>query len=143
MKKKMLSTHVIILAVSAGFIALSIGIAPLSELTIFSDAAYPLLIAVLSLFFAIWIIFDDRRKAKEGGEDLKVFDRDVFVVVGIMALYGVLLYLVGYIISTLVFTTVSIWYLYKRQAKTGLLIGFIATFMIVLVFKYGFSVILP
>lgn len=143
MNKSRLSTHIVILAVAAAFIALALGISPLSELKISSDAAYPLLIAVLSLGFALWIIVDDRRKVQEKGEDVKVFDKDVFVTIGIMALYALLLFFVGYIISTLVFTTVSIWYLYKRQAKIGLLVGFIATFMVVSVFKYGFSVILP
>ena len=60
-----------------------------------------------------------------------------------MLLYGTLMYFIGYILSTLAFSILSITYLENGKFKTGLLVGFISTFLIVLVFKYGFSVILP
>jgi hypothetical protein len=65
------------------------------------------------------------------------------VMIGFLIMYAVLIFLVHYIIATLIFTTLSVLYLSGRDWKTSALVGFIATMMIVLVFKYGFSVILP
>ena len=145
MNKRNKIIHIVILGIAVVFIALSLSIAPLSDLSISSDAAYPLLISGLCLIFALWAIFDDKRTIAEQPQDPQptLLDPEVLVMVGIMALYGVLLSWIGYILSTLVYCALSIWYLYRRDWKVSFLVSFISTFMIVLIFKYGFHVILP
>ena len=133
--------------ISGLFIAAALSISPLSKLSVTSDAAYPLFVGILSIAFSLIIIFEDMKKrpdeAAQDGDEGKVFTKDVLVIIGLMLLYGTLMYFIGYILSTLAFSILSITYLENGKFKTGLLVGFISTFLIVLVFKYGFSVILP
>lgn len=168
MKKTLSPAYIVVLILALALLIGALTISPLSELSVSSDSAYPILISAIGVLLAVKIALDDYKakkaaahieeKAAEAPEEkaaaqteenfaevpeLKVLNRDVLVVIGLMVLYGVLLLLCGYIISTLVFSVAAISYLYKHNWKTGALIGFIATFMIVLVFKYGFSVILP
>lgn len=150
MKMKCFSpAYIVVLAVAIALFAAALTIRPLSELTVTSDAAFPIIVSGIGIILAVSIVAGDiKSKKKDGGEaesgdDTKVLDRDVVVLIALMALYGVLLFLIGYILSTLVFTVLAIGYLHESDWKTGLLVGFISTFMIVLVFKYGFSVILP
>ncbi|MEG0778506.1 MAG: tripartite tricarboxylate transporter TctB family protein [Oscillospiraceae bacterium] len=186
MKSKFNASNIAVIVVALFFLGVSLFIQPFSKLTFTSDAAYPILISVLCLIFAIWIVIEERHKKKAAEAQAKnaqtdkaspidtaqpdpeaqkspeetdkaeaqdedtstgALNRDVLVIIGLMVIYAVLLMTVGYIISTLVFTALAIAYLHNEGAKHGLkvgvLVGFIATFLIVLVFKYGFSVILP
>ncbi|MEG1541432.1 MAG: tripartite tricarboxylate transporter TctB family protein [Oscillospiraceae bacterium] len=169
MRIKFKASSVIVILVALFFLGVSLFIQPLSKLSFTSDAAYPLLISSLCLIFAIWVIIEEHNKKKAANaqanspqegeneasplppkseeEPSKALNRDVLVIIGLMVVYAVLLLLTGYIISTLVFTALAIAYLHnegaKKGIKLGVLVGFIATFLIVLVFKYGFSVILP
>lgn len=145
MKNRIKAHEIAVIVISLLFLAASLTIAPLSDLSISSDAAYPIFISVLCLAFAVWIVVEERKNKSTDNKNPqeKFLSKDVVVLIGVMAVYAVLLFLLGYVLSTLVFTILSIGYLYKRNWKTGLVIGFISTFMIVLVFKYGFNVILP
>ena len=149
MKKTLSPAYIVVLVLALAMLVAALAISPLSKLSPSSDNVYPILVSVIGLALAVKIAIDDYRKKKpaptdkEKAAEPKVLDRDVLIVVGMMVVYGVLLVLFGYIISTLVFSIVSIGYLYKHNWRAGLLIGFIATFMVVLVFKYGFNVILP
>ena len=160
MKARQTGVYVAVIALAVIFLILAFTITPLSEITISSDSAYPILVAVLCTIFAIWIVVSEEKKRKNSNakaseestadgdnhnaeSEHKIFSTDVLVTMGMIALYGILLLLAGYIIATLIFTAGAVTYLYKRDFKTGLLVGFISTFIIVLIFKYGFSVILP
>ena len=149
MKKALSPAYIVVLVLALALLGAALTIAPLSELTLSSDSAYPILVSVIGLALAVKIAIDDYKSKKSGDSEAekqetpKVLSRDVLIVIAMMAVYGVLLLLCGYIISTLVFSICAIGYLYKHNFRAGLLIGFIATFMVVLVFKYGFNVILP
>ena len=130
------------------FVILAFGITPISEMTASSEGFYPVVISIVSLILAVANFIKQNAERKKNGEpeysdEASVFNKDVMVMMGFLVMYIVLIFLVHYIIATLVFTTLSILYLSGKDWKTSLLVGFIATMMIVLVFKYGFSVILP
>lgn len=165
MKARQTGVYITVLALSAIFLALALTVMPFSEITITSDAAYPILVASLSVVFAVWIVISEERKRRnsakkngetqDGAEDAsgeqaeeeesggRIFTCTAVILMAMIAIYGILLMFVGYIVATLVFTVLAVTILHKRQFKIGLLVGFISTFLIVLVFKYGFSVILP
>lgn len=143
--KKVNIPYIAVILLGAVFMALALTITPLSQLTVSSDGAFPIFIAFLSIAFGVWVFVDENKKRKRGtAEDPgKVMKKDVLVIIALMAVYAVTMYFLGYIISTLIFTTAAISYLHGHNIKLGLLVGFISTFLIVLVFKYGFNVILP
>ena len=125
----------------------SLQITPIDELTITADGAYPIFISCLSLIFGGFILLEQRKKRRAEGADQDnapfVLNRDVVVMIGLLLVYIVGVLVIHYILATLLFTVLSITYLGSRDWKRGLLVGFIATFWIVLIFKYCFSVILP
>lgn len=143
--KKANIPYIVVIVLGAVFMALALTITPLSQLKIHSDGAFPIFIAFLSIVFGVWVFADENKKRKKGtAEDPgHVIIRDVLVIIALLAVYAVAMYFLGYIISTLIFTTAAISYLHGHNIKMGLLVGFISTFLIVLVFKYGFNVILP
>lgn len=149
MKKAVSPAYIVVLVLALALLVAALTIAPFSKLSISSDSAYPILVSVIGVGLAIKIAVDDYKSKKPAASEAektaepKVLNKDVLIVIAMMAVYGVLLLLCGYIISTLVFSICAIGYLYKNNFRAGLLIGFIATFMVVLVFKYGFNVILP
>ncbi len=130
------------------FVILALGIAPISKMTASSEGFYPLVISIISLILAVANYLKQSAERKKNGEaqysdESSVFDKDVMVMMGFLVVYIVLIFIVHYIIATLIFTTLSVLYLSGKDWKTSILVGFISTMMIVLVFKYGFSVILP
>ncbi len=148
MKKGEKTFDLILVIIAIAFVILSAQITPLGKLTASSEGFYPLVVSIISLILAAanFLKANSERKKKgevQADEGGGVFNKDVMVMIGLLILYIVLIFLVHYIIATLVFTTLAILYLSGRDWKTSLLVGFIATMMIVLVFKYGFSVILP
>lgn len=148
MKKGEKVFDLILLALAVLFVILASQITPFSEMTASSEGFYPLVVSILSLFLAAgnFLKSNANRKKNEGKvkvDETSVFNKDVLVMMGFLVLYIVLIFLVHYIIATLVFTTLAVLYLSGKDWKTSILVGFIATMMIVLVFKYGFSVILP
>ncbi len=148
MKKGAKTFDLILVILAVVFVILSAQITPFGEMTASSEGFYPLVISIISLLLAAANFIKANAERKKSGEkpvdeNGGVFNKDVMVMIGLLILYIVLIFLVHYIIATLVFTTLAILYLSGRDWKTSLLVGFIATMMIVLVFKYGFSVILP
>lgn len=124
------------------FLLASLQVTPLSELTVTSDGAYPILISTLSLIFGLWMVLENRGKPEDSDEKF-VLHPDILVMILLILLYAVSILILHYVLATLLFTVLSIAYLERKNWKTGLLVGFISTFWIVLVFKYLFRVILP
>lgn len=141
MKKGERTFDLVLLALSLAFLAASLQITPLSQLSLESDGAYPIFISCLSLVIAVYILVSQRKNGGEAKEGTP-FHPDVLVMILLMALYFAAIMLVHYILATLLFTVLAITYLDRRRWH-GLLIGFTATFWIVLIFKYFFRVILP
>lgn len=130
-----------LLVCSLLFLTASLRITPLSELTVTSDGAYPIFISCLSLSFALWMVLENRGKGNIA--EKPPLHRDILVMLLLLAGYVVALLLLHYILATLLFSVLSISYLERGNWRLGLLVGFISTFLIVLVFKYAFNVILP
>ena len=147
MKKGEKVFDIILVVIAVIFVVLACQITPFSKMTASSEGFYPVVVSIISLILAAANFLKSNAERKKRGEIAEegdnVFDKDVLVMIGLLVLYIVLIFLVHYIIATLVFTTLAVLYLSGRDWKTSLLVGFIATMMIVLVFKYGFSVILP
>ena len=150
MKRGERAFSLVLLVLSAAVLLASLRIAPLSKLTLTSDGAYPILVSCLSLAFALAVFLETgkRRDDTEGADgradaEERVFHPDVVVMLLLMAAYLAAILTIHYILATLLFSVLSISYLRGWRWRSGLLIGFTATFWIVLVFKYFFSVILP
>ncbi|HAB94961.1 MAG TPA: hypothetical protein DCF49_09480 [Lachnospiraceae bacterium] len=147
MKKGAKVFDIILVVLAVIFVILACQITPFGQMTASSEGFYPVVVSIISLILAAANFLKSNAERKKNGQKAEegdsVFDKDVVVMIGLLVLYIVLIFLVHYIIATLVFTTLAILYLSGRDWKTSLLVGFIATMMIVLVFKYGFSVILP
>lgn len=148
MKKGEMVFNWILVALAVIFVILAVQITPFSEMTASSEGFYPTLVSFLSLFLALGNIIkayaDKRKKSLEADTSLPpVFNKDVMVMMGFCILYIILIFTIHYILATLIFSCLAILYLTGKQWKTSLMVGFICTMMIVLVFKYVFSVILP
>jgi hypothetical protein len=141
----------ILVGLAVIFVIMSVQITPFSQMSAKSEGFYPVIISILSLLLAVGNLIKGSKTRQQvnehpdalEAEDVPPFNKDVVVMMGLLVLYAVLIFTVHYIIATLVFTTCAILYLSGKDWKTSLLVGFISTMMIVLVFKYGFSVILP
>lgn len=138
---------VILMAGAVLFLLGSLNITALSELSVSSPGGYPVFIACLGLIFAIWAMIEDRGKAGQEVQEKEyhksVLNKDVMVIIGFMIFYLITIIFFHYTIATLLFVFLTIYYLKDREWKTAALVAFISTFMILLVFKYLFSVILP
>ena len=148
MKKGEKVCDIILVVLAVIFVVLACQITPFDKMTASSEGFYPVVISIISLLLAAGNFLKSNAERKKSGavpgeNQESVFNKDVMVMIGFLIMYAVLIFLVHYIIATLVFTTLSVLYLSGRDWKTSCLVGFIATMMIVLVFKYGFSVILP
>jgi hypothetical protein len=148
MKKGEKVFDIVLVVIAVIFVILACQITPFDKMTASSEGFYPVVISIISLLLAAGNFLKSNAERKKNGaaaddEQESVFNKDVMVMIGLLFLYAVLIFLVHYIIATLIFTTLSVLYLSGRDWKTSALVGFIATMMIVLVFKYGFSVILP
>ena len=130
-----------LLVLSLALLCASLQITPLPELTLTSDGAYPVFVSVLCVGFALWMVLENQGKATV--TEKPVLHRDVVTVLLLLVLYVGAILLIHYILATLLFTVLSITYLERGNWRLGLLVGFISTFMIVLLFKYAFNVILP
>lgn len=148
MKKGAKVFDIILVVLAVIFVILACQITPFDKMTASSEGFYPVVVSIISLLLAAANFLKSNAERKKNGavadiEQESVFNKDVLIMISFLAMYAVLIFLVHYIIATLVFTTLSVLYLSGKDWKTSALVGFIATMMIVLVFKYGFSVILP
>lgn len=146
MKKSEKYFSAILMLVAVFFLVGSLSITSLSQLSLTSPGGYPVFIALLGMAFGLWVLVEGRQQRKENTSEEaeeRAASRDVLVVIGLLALYIVGILLVHYIPSTLIFLFLLVYYLRRGDWKTAALISYISTFMIVLVFKYLFNVILP
>lgn len=149
------------------FFAGSFFLVPPGELTMTSPAGYPLFISALCLGFSVLVLVKTLREGRKGqaaggpgsepesqaagghgrepeaGPGKQVFDPVVVRLMILLVLYVAAIPVVHYTVATLMFLLAALCYLRKGRWKNALMISYISTFMILLVFKYLFSVILP
>ncbi len=149
------------------FFAGSFFLVPPGELTMTSPAGYPLFISALCLGFSVLVLVKTLREGRKGqaagghgsepesqaagghgrepeaGPGKQVFDPVVVRLMILLVLYVAAIPVVHYTAATLMFLLAALCYLRKGRWKNALMISYISTFMILLVFKYLFSVILP
>lgn len=139
----------VIFLLSFLFLLGSFAITPPSELKLISPGAYPVLISCLCLMLSGMEAWRGTHGAggsdgqKEHTEEKKVLNREVLTFIALMLLYLLAIRFLHYTIGTLLFIFCSILYLKKEGWKLSFLISFISTFMILLIFKHFFHVILP
>jgi len=144
MKRNELVGCGILFALSLLFIVGSAGITPMDTLRVTSPGAYPLFIACLCLLCALWVTLDIRKQRGSGdAPSWPLFTKEMLRFMGLLLLYYVLMLYFHYTLSTLLFTFFAIWFLARQGWKTSLLVSYVSTFIILLVFKYVFSVVMP
>ena len=133
----------LMVAASLLFLTGSLLIVPFDELTASSSGGYPIFISVLCLALSLAIALGKRPQADEAGEAEHVFDSVIVAFMIMLVLYVVGILYIHYVAATLLFLFAAIFYLRRDNWKRAALISYICTFMILLVFKYAFSVIMP
>lgn len=133
----------LMVVVSLVFLIGSLFIVPFSELTATSPGGYPIFIAVICLVLAIAVAIGKHPSEDEIDTTKKVFDPVIVAFIIMLLLYVVGIIYIHYVAATLLFLFVAIFYLKRDNWKHAVLISYISTFMILLVFKYLFSVIMP
>ena len=113
-------------------------IVPLNELTISSPGGYPVFIGLLAVALAALIVFGKHEETDE-----KVFQPVIVAFIVMLVLYVLGIIYFHYTAATLLFLFAGIFYLNRKNWKRALLIAYISTFMILLIFKYLFKVIMP
>jgi hypothetical protein len=114
---------------------------PFSELTASSSGGYAIFISVICLILALVIAFGKRSVSDE--PEKSVFDPVIIAFIIMLILYVVGILFIHYVAATLLFLFAAMFYLKRDNWKRAVLISYISTFMILLVFKYLFSVIMP
>ena len=132
----------IILALSVLFLIGSLTILPFKEITITSPAGYAIFMSILCVIVSCVIVFG--KKFETDIDDSKhVFDSTIVAFILMLILYVAAIMFLHYTIATLLFIFAAVFYLRRDSFKQAVLISYITTFMILLVFKYIFSVIMP
>lgn len=132
----------IILAVSVLFLIGSLFIVPFCDLTITSPAGYAIFMSVLCVIISCVIVFGKKFET-DIDESRHVFDSTIVAFIIMLILYVAAIMFLHYTIATLLFIFAAVFYLKRDRFKQAVLISYISTFMILLVFKYLFSVIMP
>lgn len=133
----------LMVAVSLIFLIASLLIVPFSELSATSPGGYPIFISIICLVLAIVIAAGKHPSEEEIDTTKKVFDPVIIAFIIMLTLYVVGIIYIHYVVATLLFIFAGIFYLKRDNWKQAVLISYISTFMILLVFKYLFSVIMP
>lgn len=131
------------LILSLLFFAGSFFLVPVNEITVTSPAGYPIFISVLCLIFSALVLGKTAKKSDEEVPEKKVFDPIVVHMMVLLILYALGIVFIHYVFATLLFLFAALVYLKKGEMRSALMISYISTFMILLVFKYMFSVIMP
>lgn len=116
---------------------------PAGEITMTSPAGYPIFISGVCLVFAGLVYGKTRRGTEEKVPEKPVLDPVVLHMMVMLVLYVAGILLVHYVAATLLFLFAALFYLRREDWRNALMISYISTFMILLVFKYLFSVIMP
>lgn len=132
----------VMLIVSLVFVIASFRIIPISELTVSSSGGYAIFISFICLIFALAGIFEKPMKPNENAGK-NVLDSVIIAFIVMLVCYIIGIIYIHYVPATLLFLFASSFYLNRASLKRAILISYISTFMILLVFKYGFSVIMP
>jgi len=132
----------IILALAVLFLIGSLFIVPFKDLTITSPAGYAIFMSVLCVIVACVIVFGSKFET-DIDESRHVFDPTIVAFIIMLILYVAAIMFLHYTIATLLFIFAAVFYLRRDSMKQAILISYISTFMILLVFKYIFSVIMP
>lgn len=130
-------------AASLMFLIGSLFIVPFDELTASSSGGYPIFISVLCLVLSLAVALGKHPQADESGELQPVFDSVIVAFMIMLVLYVVGIIYIHYVPATLLFLFAAMFYLKRDNWKRAALISYISTFMILLIFKYAFSVIMP
>lgn len=133
----------LMVAVSIAFLVGSLLIVPFDELTASSSGGYPVFISAICLVLSLVIAFGKHPEEKGEEEGKSVFDPVIVAFIIMLVLYVVGILLIHYVLATLLFLFAAMFYLKRDNWKRAILISYIGTFMILLVFKYLFSVIMP
>lgn len=142
MKGEKIFTYLMVV-VSLIFLVGSLFIVPFKELTVTSSGGYPIFIAVICLILAVIIALGKHPVEDQSGEEKSVFDSVIIAFIIMLVLYAAGILYIHYVAATLLFLFAAIFYLQRDNWKRAVLISYISTFMILLVFKYLFSVIMP
>ena len=126
----------------------------LKDPKLISHGGFPLILSVLLVIFAGYIIFNDRNSKIEGSNQNKkkkilnvkdyLFPSTVTALMFFMIFYCIALYInLGFELSTTVFLIVSFCFFRRNQHMKNILYTFFTMASILLIFKYGFSILLP
>lgn len=145
MKRKELWCCGVLFALSLLFMAGSAGITPMAKLHITSPGAYPLFVSLLCLLSAGAVTADTLKAHPDENDapDWPLFSWEMLCFMALMLMYYVTMFYYHYTLSTLLFTFLGTYFLNREDWKTSLLVAYISTFIILLVFKHAFSVIMP
>lgn len=116
---------------------------PMEEITVTSPAGYPIFISALCLIFSAFVFAKTRKTSEDEIPEKRVFDPVVVHLMIMLILYVVGIIVIHYVFATLLFLFAALLYLRKGNWRNALMISYISTFMILLIFKYLFSVIMP
>ena len=119
----------------------SLLIEPMNKLTVTSPAGYPILISALCLLLAFVVSL--KTENNPAAEERTIFDPVIVNFFVMLTLYVVGIMFIHYTLATLIFLFAAMASLSRKDWRRAILISYIGTFMILLVFKYLFSVILP
>lgn len=119
-----------------------------------SYGGFPLILSVLFVIFAGYIIFNDRNNKTEGSNQNRkkkilnvrdyLFPNTVTALMVFLIFYCIALYVnLGFELSTTVFLIVSLCYFRRNQYMKNILYTFFTMVSILLIFKYGFRILLP
>lgn len=133
----------ICLGISVLFIIGSFFIVPIKELSVSSPGGYPIFASVLCLIFSLLVIFGQRKKTEDDDDGTKLFDPVIIAFIIMLIFYVLAIRYLHYTIATLLFLFAAVFYLKRDSWKRAVLVSYITTFLILLVFKYIFSVSLP
>lgn len=130
----------ICVAVSALFLIGALTIVPFEELSPVSPGGYPIFIAILCLIFSVILMVTGKHKAVE---TKPLFSPVIVAFMIMLVLYVLGIIYLHYTIATLLFLFAAIFYLRRDSWKQAILVAYISTFMILLIFQYFFNVLLP
>lgn len=132
----------VMLIISAVFVVASFRIVPFQELTVSSSGGYAIFVSIICLIFALAGVFEKPMEPNSNAGK-KVLDPVIVAFFIMLACYIIGIIYIHYVPATLLFLFAASFYLNRTSARRAILISYISTFMILLVFKYGFSVIMP
>ena len=134
---------ILLLLISVLFLIGSLFIVDFKDLTITSPGGYPIFIAVITVLCALYVVFVQNKNLTDPADARSVFDSTIIAFMVMLILYVVLIYFIHYTLATLIFLFAAMVYLERKNWRRAILVSYISTFMILLVFKYIFSVIMP